>query len=276
VAALKLVDARDQADDADGLFVRRFGGAGPRVLCLHGLFGSGAFWTPLARELESDHALAVPDLMGFGRSAKPDTDYTIDSHLSWLAPLVEEAEDWTVAGHSMGCALAIHVGLRWPKRVSRTVLFNAPVYASPERRREVFARQAVLSRVSTRSRVAGRIICEASCLLRPIVSRVAPLLRPDRPAEMVRDYFRHTWNAYDTSFRHLVLERDLLQDMAGLAPPVLVVQGDRDPVVDRADGLAWPPNVAVRLVPGDHTSLLLDHPHEGARIVRAFEGSPAV
>jgi pimeloyl-ACP methyl ester carboxylesterase len=273
LAALKLVDARDQAEDADGLSVRRFGDTGPSVLCLHGLFGSGAFWSPLARQLASGHRLAVPDLMGFGRSAKPVADYTIDFHLSWLAPLVEERHDWTVAGHSMGCALAIHLGRRWPKRVSRTILFSAPVYASPERRRDVFAQQALLSRVSTRSRTAGRLICEASCLLRPVVSRLAPWIRPDRPPEMVRDYFRHTWNAYDTSFRHLVVERDLLSDMATLDHPVLVIQGGQDRVVDAADRLPWPPNVIVRVVPdADHTSLLLDRPQEAARFVREFKG----
>src|SRR5207247_705169 len=116
------------------------------VLLLHGLFASGAFWLPFARQLGDGFEIVIPDLMGFGRSAKPEADYTAAFHLDALAPLVDSQRDWMVLGHSLGSALAVQAARRWPDRIRAVVLFNAPVYASADRRAEIFSRQHLLSR----------------------------------------------------------------------------------------------------------------------------------
>jgi pimeloyl-ACP methyl ester carboxylesterase len=123
----------------------------------------------------------------------------VEDHLAYLELLLEEAGDpWIVLGHSMGCPLAVEAARRASERIQAVVLFNAALYSSPERRREIFGRQNVLTRTSTRSRTLGRILCEASCLLRPIRTRLGPVLRPDLPA-VSADYFRHRWHSYDRS-----------------------------------------------------------------------------
>jgi pimeloyl-ACP methyl ester carboxylesterase len=250
--------------------VRRVGTRGPRVLCLHGLFGSGAFWLRFAHAIAARYQVVIPDLLGFGASPKPaDGAYTIEDHLAFLQPLLEEPGDpWIVVGHSMGCSLTVATARHDPARVRAAVLFNAPVYSSADRRREIFGRQNLLTRASTRSRVLGRIFCEASCLIRPIMTRVGPLLRPDLPPEVPADYFRHRWQSYDRSFRHLVLERDLLADLAAVprAVAVAVIQGADDPIVDQPGDLSWPANVHLEVVPGGHTTLLLDRAEEAGRL----------
>jgi pimeloyl-ACP methyl ester carboxylesterase len=49
----------------------RTGGAKPPVVLLHGLRGSGARWTPLARALEGEFDVVMPDSRGHGDSSAP-------------------------------------------------------------------------------------------------------------------------------------------------------------------------------------------------------------
>lgn len=255
--------------------VLRRGTDGPRVLCLHGLFASSAFWAPFAEDLARDHRVVAPDLLGFGASPKPSTGrYDVDAHLEWLRPVIEERDEspWLVVGHSLGTAIAAQVALRPAAPVSGVVLFNAPLYASADTRREIHARQNLITRSARRSRGWGRLICEGTHLLRPLIRRLAPHLRPDLPEGVAEDYLRHTWHSYERSFRHLVERRDGLADLARITCPVRVVQGGRDALVEDAGRLDWPAGVDLVVLPEeDHTSLFFERPALAASLVRGFE-----
>ena len=255
---------------ADGpLFVERRGEGETALLCLHGLFGSSAFWTPLAEQMGPGFRVVMPDLVGFGRSPQPEADYTAAFHLDRLAPILEEAQHFTVLGHSMGCALALAAAARWPERVERVVLFNAPVYSSEANRRAIFSRQNVLTRLSFRSPMLAHLVCELTvCIPRPLLTRIAPYLARDVPAEAASNYFRHTHTSYASSLSHLVLERDLLADMAATAQPVTVIQGKEDDIVEAPGHLHWPARVRLVVEPGNHTSLLLVHPGRASALLR--------
>jgi pimeloyl-ACP methyl ester carboxylesterase len=224
---------------------------------------------PAARLLGQEARLVIPDLLGFGSSPKPPVEYTVEEHLRWLDPLFSSDGEWTVVGHSMGCVLAARSATRWTARVRSVVLFNAPAFVSPESRRERLSRHNLLTRVSTWSPVAGRVICEASCLSRPLLTRLAPLWRRELPRDVVRDYFRHTWNSYESSLRHLVVERDLVADLAEVPVPLLVVQGSDDGLADPPSAVRWPSSVRVESVAGaDHTALLLPDGSGVAAVLR--------
>lgn len=268
-AGLKALDWLDRDERSSALAVRRLGGRGPGVILLHGLFGSGASWMPAARLLAQEARLVVPDLLGFGSSPKPAGEYTVEEHLRWLERLFSAGGEWTVVGHSMGCVLAARAATRWTGRIRSAVLFNAPAFGSPGSRRERLSRHNFLTRASTWSPVAGRVICEASCLSRPVLTRVAPLWRRELPRDVVRDYFRHTWNSYESSFRHLIVERDFVADLAELRVPLLVVQGSHDGLADPPSAVRWPSSVRVETVAGaDHTSLLLPDGSGAAAVLR--------
>src|SRR4051812_17963526 len=53
----------------------RIGGSGPPVVLLHGFGDTGDMWAPLAANLARDHIVIVPDLRGFGLSARPAGGY---------------------------------------------------------------------------------------------------------------------------------------------------------------------------------------------------------
>jgi len=116
----------------------RTGGAKPPVVLLHGLIGSGACWTPLARALEGDHDVVMPDARGHGRSGAPDHGYRYDDHAGDVFGLVRGLglAPPVLVGHSMGGMTAAVVASRAAEAVRALVLVD-PTFLSAERQREV-------------------------------------------------------------------------------------------------------------------------------------------
>jgi pimeloyl-ACP methyl ester carboxylesterase len=116
----------------------RTGGAKPPVLLLHGLTGNGACWTPLARALEAEFDVVMPDARGHGGSSAPHHGYRYDDHASDVVGLIRglEISRPVLLGHSMGGMTAAVVASRGAG-IIRGLLLVDPTFLSPERQREV-------------------------------------------------------------------------------------------------------------------------------------------
>jgi pimeloyl-ACP methyl ester carboxylesterase len=102
-------------------------GAGAQaVVLVHGLSGSGRWWSRNLPALARRYRVAVPDVVGFGRSRwpgpLPDFDGLADVLAEWMSATgVAPAH---LVGHSMGGQLALHLAHRHPGHVSRLVLVD--------------------------------------------------------------------------------------------------------------------------------------------------------
>ncbi len=116
----------------------RTGGARPPVVLLHGLLGNGACWTPLARALEGEFDVVMPDARGHGGSSAPHHGYRYDDLANDVVGLVRGLglSRPVVLGHSMGGMTAAVVASRGATDVRGVVLVD-PTFLSPERQREV-------------------------------------------------------------------------------------------------------------------------------------------
>jgi pimeloyl-ACP methyl ester carboxylesterase len=116
----------------------RTGGAKPPVVLLHGLMGSGACWTPLARTLEGEFDVVMPDARGHGGSSAPRHGYRYDDLASDVVGLIRglELSRPVLLGHSMGGMTAAAVASRGAGTVRGLILVD-PTFLSPERQREV-------------------------------------------------------------------------------------------------------------------------------------------
>jgi N-formylmaleamate deformylase len=116
----------------------RTGGSKPSLVLLHGLTGSGACWSPLARELEAEYDVVMPDARGHGNSSKPLKGYRYDDHARDVLGLIQGLGLAAPAllGHSMGGMTAAVVASEGATRV-RGVILADPTFLSPERQREV-------------------------------------------------------------------------------------------------------------------------------------------
>jgi 4,5:9,10-diseco-3-hydroxy-5,9,17-trioxoandrosta-1(10),2-diene-4-oate hydrolase len=103
-------------------------GEGEPVVFIHGS-GPGASGHSNFKEnypvfAKFGYRAIVPDLPGYGRSDKPDTQYTLDFFVNALTGLLDalDIQSCVLVGNSLGGAIAIKMALDLPKRVSRLVL----------------------------------------------------------------------------------------------------------------------------------------------------------
>jgi len=111
-------------------FVRE-SGSGSAVLCLHSNASTSGQWRALIESLAPQRRVLAPDLLGAGRSSPwPLAAGARMAHESAaLAPLLEGVgERFALVGHSYGGALALHIALAMPQRVSALVLFEPTLF----------------------------------------------------------------------------------------------------------------------------------------------------
>jgi esterase len=83
-------------------------GSGPALICLHGLYGYGRNWFSLARQLQEQYRVILPDLRNHGASFHSEQwDYTV--MVQDLQHLVESLnlDSFALLGHSMGGKVAM-------------------------------------------------------------------------------------------------------------------------------------------------------------------------
>ncbi len=105
-------------------------GAGPPLVCVHGIGVTGRYFEPLADVLASDHRVLVPDLPGWGRSPKPSRALSLPELADALVDFLA-AEGVTspvpVVANSLGCQISVELALRHPGRISSLVLIGPTV-----------------------------------------------------------------------------------------------------------------------------------------------------
>ena len=128
--------------EANGINIHflRTGGCKPPLVLLHGLTGSGACWIPLARALEGEFDVVMPDARGHGNSSTPLNGYRYEDHASDIVGFIKGLglAEPVLLGHSMGGMTAAVAGSQMATAI-RAVILADPTFLSPERQREVHA-----------------------------------------------------------------------------------------------------------------------------------------
>lgn len=104
------------------LFYRKYGEAGPPMVIVHGLYGSGDNWISIARELSSRFEVYVVDQRNHGQSPHSD----IHDYPTMRDDLREFMDDRGIEkavliGHSMGGKVIISYALSWPEQVQSLI-----------------------------------------------------------------------------------------------------------------------------------------------------------
>jgi N-formylmaleamate deformylase len=116
----------------------RTGGDKPPLIALHGLTGSGACWTHLARALEDGYDVIMPDARGHGQSSAPPDGYLYSDLASDVMGLINALglAAPVLLGHSMGGMTAAVVASEIGTAI-RGVILADPTFISPAWQREV-------------------------------------------------------------------------------------------------------------------------------------------
>lgn len=106
--------------------------AGPRdaehtILFLHGFGGHALQWEKQLAPYAEKYRVVAPDLRGHGLSDHPDTQYSMQEHVSDLERIVEQLhfpKQFVVVGHSFGGAIATEFTVKNQARVEKLILIG--------------------------------------------------------------------------------------------------------------------------------------------------------
>jgi pimeloyl-ACP methyl ester carboxylesterase len=138
----------------------RTGGDKPPVVLSHGFSDDGLCWTRVARALEADYDVIMPDARGHGLSEAPEDGYTAADRAADLAAFIQVLglEKPAIGGHSMGGSTTLYCAALYPEAVGCAILEDPGIRLesagtpAPTMANEI-RRTAADARASTREQV---------------------------------------------------------------------------------------------------------------------------
>lgn len=234
----------------------------PTLIALHGLTGSGACWTPLARALEDEYDVVMPDARGHGKSSAPLDGYMYRDHASDILGLIEALglTAPVLLGHSMGGMTAAVVASQLGSAI-RGVILADPTFISPEWQREVYESDVVEQHRQFLSSDKRDLLAQ---------SRLRHPHRSSELIELIADARLQTHiNAFDVLTPPNPEYRELI---CSIRTPILLVIGDKGIVsLETAQELqGLNPCLSYELIPDVGHGLPFDQPERLGAMVKAF------
>ncbi|PKU74268.1 probable lysophospholipase BODYGUARD 3 [Dendrobium catenatum] len=228
------------------------------VVFIHGFISSSGFWTETVFEefseaARSKYRLLAVDLLGFGRSPKPDESlYTMTEHVEMIERSVlrqHGVRRFHIVAHSLGSVLALALAARHPDSVISLTLLAPPYFPGGEGD----GGQAVMRRVAPR-RVwppmvfaasmacwyehVSRTICLVICRQHRLWNYIFRLLTLNRIRTfLIEGFMCHTHNAAWHTLHNVIcgntekMDRDLDALRDQLKCHVTIFHGENDELV---------------------------------------------
>ena len=102
-------------------------GTGDPILFLHGVPTSCYVWRNVIPHLTSLGKCIAPDLIGFGKSAKPNIDYSIFDHIKYIEKFIEvmKLKNITFIMHGWGSIIGFDYAMRHENNCKGLVFYEA-------------------------------------------------------------------------------------------------------------------------------------------------------
>jgi pimeloyl-ACP methyl ester carboxylesterase len=202
------------------------GQTGTPLVLVHGLGARGEDWVAMIPVLAAQgfHVYA-PDLLGYGRSPKPDVDYSISLEEQTVAQFMQAVHvpRADIGGWSMGGWVVMKLALDHPEMVDRLVVYDsAGVYFPATWEPELFTPADVIG------------VKKLMAILTP-----KPRVLPNFAAEAaLRKLERNAW-VIRRSMAAMTSGRDLLDfRLYQISQPMLIVWGAQDDLIPLSAGEA--------------------------------------
>ena len=240
----------------------RTGGNKPPLILLHGLLKNGLCWTDLARALENEYDIIMPDARGHGKASAPESGCRYEDLADDVSGLIKALKlpPLLLLGHSMGGMTAAVVASRKPNLL-RGVILADPTFLSPEMQREVYESDVAEQHRKILNKSLNEVIAEARTR------------HPERSEETLelsaRARLQTSMNAFEVlrppnpDYKLLVRKIDV---------PGLLVFGDRGVVLlDVAEELQrLNPKLQAEQIRDAGHALQMDQPERFVAVVKSF------
>jgi N-formylmaleamate deformylase len=240
----------------------RTGGDKRPLILLHGLMGNGAVWASLARALENDFDVVMPDARGHGKSSAPLQGYLYRDHANDVIGLIEALGlvSPVLLGHSMGGLTAAVVASCSGTAIGGVILAD-PTFLDPQRQREVHESDVIDQHRQFLNLTRNDALAQAR------------LRHPNRCSELVELVTDARLQTQISAFEVLTPPNpDFRELMTNICVPILLVIGDGGIVSSQlAQQLQQnSQRLQYEIISGAGHGLPYDQPHRFALVVRSF------
>ena len=243
---------------------------GETILLLHGFGGEKDNWNRFLGDLTGDYRVIVPDLPGFGESARhPDRDYSLVPQRDRVRAFATALGlgRFHLAGHSMGGHLSILYALEYPEQLVSLALINNAGIASPiesEFMRNVYAGENDLI-IRTRD--------DFDSMMAMVFEEQPFAPWPMRNGLAARAIENADFNAAIFASLRDNFDESLESRLPDIPCPVFIVWGDNDRILDVSAVSVMQaalPSADVVIMENMGHMPILERPRETAEYYRAF------
>ncbi|XP_042064678.1 probable lysophospholipase BODYGUARD 4 [Salvia splendens] len=273
------------------------------VIFIHGFLSSSSLWKEtvflnLSENSRRNYRLFAVDLLGFGRSPKPeDCLYTLRDHVEMIERSVIvpfELDSFHLVAHSMGCVIALALAAKHSASVKSITLVAPPYFsassgdATGQALKRIAARRVwppllFFSAFMSWYEHLGRCVCFLLCRNHRLWEWILMLVTRRRDLHfLMTDVTRHTHHSAWHTMHNVVCggARFLdgyLEVLRAAGARILVVQGRKDEVVPVECSLnlkVKDPEIELQIIPNlDHSSVILGRAEEFTRDLERFWAS---
>lgn len=187
-------------------------GRGQPLIFIHGWLGSWRYWWPSMQALSAHYRTFAFDLWGFGDSSKSPEVYSLDAYVEMVDQFIDKlgvARPVILVGHGLGAIVSLNYTAKNPQNVAKVATISLPLTtAYLNNRLQDTDPETVVSRVLGRTNSFSEIDSE---IHKVDATAVAKSIE---------------------SFNNL----NLVNDIANLTRPLLMVYGTQDTLVQPPNG----------------------------------------
>ena len=204
-------------------------GSGERkIVLIHGLAGSKNYWRRDLEKISGTYRLLLVDLLGFGDSPKPQSEYTLQIQLAALENIISKEGfhrgESLIVGHSLGAVLSLALFAKHPDWFKGATVIGLPFFESKGQFLEQMSSDSFFDKLAV-----GRY-GKLFCMLHPLY-----IVKWFKPKNLTDDVFKdskkHTWQSYYNSLNEVILKTDLFTLTKNIRDrKILFIQGTNDKV----------------------------------------------
>ena len=241
------------------------------IVLIHGSAGAINWWDGLVPILRTGHRVIAIDMLGYGGSAKPDSDYSVETQAGLVAQVLSslDVSGAILVGHSLGGKVVTSVAEQSPGLVRGLVIIDS----APDNSFGGLSGGARAIRTPMLGQALWRIAPDAM-IRRNVAQGFAPDY--DVPDKYVEDVRAMTYPAYTESAARsedFTESRSLPDRLTEAGKPLLVIFGEEDQIYDARQALssyAAIPGAETLLIPDSGHSPQIEAPEETAEAINAF------
>jgi pimeloyl-ACP methyl ester carboxylesterase len=203
------------------------------IIFIHGFACSRRYWDKDYHILSRNYSLYFVDLLGFGFSAKPNMNYTLETHTEALDKFINghvKEKFFIFVGHSAGALVALSYAQNHSDKIKTLYLLSVPFFSN-ENEAMNHAKKTIKPPYFIVDSIWLRITCALMCYFGGAISRkFGYLVLRDVPEHVASDGFLHTYNSYITTLYNVVYRQNIPQLLTkkDIIKKIILIHGDKD------------------------------------------------